>query len=438
MKILTLTLSLLVTACQTADNNSSRSLKSNLGRHDVELTISQVKAFKDKVDEIELENVSTELKNYVSIVPQEYFADLKSRLFSIEEASKLCLPALNFIESTSEAFAFEARKENDCGEEYVNGANNYLAKLLKLETPPHVQQAAFDAWKDSGFSDVRFMELVKETMHHSPDSEYFRQLAENASGWHLYTGKFLQMSGKNLKDANNHFAQATSIDFIYHGLITLNSADSAEFEKCIKNESFNDIRALGKKIVSANEYSEQFLLKAMMMKSDDIDFFEDSKIVLMANVFSEEFHLAWKENIHINIQSELRTRGVDFDVKSAVDSKDPKVIIKAYSQCVWKTADVDTKNLCIQAVQNIRSITVSSERLESLANKFNDTAIRDSSFMLKNVVEPAIIYINCLRVVVIDGNIGLKEIEVPEKEKSNLIFYDVELYKHALINNTSI
>ena len=434
MKFLSLTLSLFFTSCLAADNRYYRTVFPEPGLKESLLQEEEVSDNATSEHEDELVTVSKKLQKYLDFDPLKYFADLKSNLVSIEEASKLYPPVLNYLESDSAASLSRAQKANDRGEVYVNGANYYLAKLLKVKTPLYVQQATFESWKDSGFSDVKFMELVKENMRLHFDGEYCRQLAENAGEWHLKTGNFLQLTGKESKDANYHIAQSISINFIYHGLITLNSADSAEFEKCIKSESFNGIRVLAKKIVSSNEYSEEFLLKILMMKTDNIDIFEVSKIALMANVFSEEFLLAWKENLRNNIQTELRARGVDFDMKSAVDSKDPKVIVKAYLLAINSTTDAATKNLCIQAMHSIRNIAVTLERLESLANRFTVTSKCDSSFMLKNVVEPAIIFINSLRVVMdFDYADSIVKVTLARKEKSNIIVQDVDLYKRILL-----
>ena len=396
MKFLSLSLSLLVNACLAADNSSSFSSNPN---PNISLPRLQRVAGKGEIAfQQEDESEAKKLQKYVDFDPKKYDSDLKSKQVSIKAASQMSITELNDLESTSETFASKAQKNGSDDEHFVHMANYYLAKLFKLEKPGKVQQSTFDAWKDSGFSDVKFMD-IKETLKLNQDGSYCKQLAEYAGGWHLNTGNVLQFSVEDSLTFKYHMAQSSAINFIYHGIFKLNKSDSADLEKCIEKESLDDIRALAKKFVTSKQYSMEELRHFVMKTSIDNDFAQGNKIALLANVLILEIRLAWKENVRKNTQNILRDRGIEFDVKFSVESKDPMSIVKAYSLCIEKSADDDTKDSCVLAVLNIRDIVSDLERLDDLVNKFNNNAAENNSyFMLKNVVEPAIIFINTMRI----------------------------------------
>lgn len=403
MKFLTLTLSLLVTACLTADNSSNQSSYPN---GNVNVPCPQREAGKSEIaSQQEDEHEFRKLQNYVDFDPRKYFTDLVSKQVTIYAASQMSNTELDDLESASDASAMIAQNHFR-GEEYVQAANSYLAKLFKLGKPTNVQQSTFDAWKDLGFSDRGFIGLVKEALQHSPNGEYCKHLTNNASMMHLFTGNFLQMCDEDSQKAKYHFAQRTSINFIYHGLTKLGGSDSAEFERCITNESLDGIRALGKKIVSSKQFSRQVLKNIWNDCSIDNDVAEGNKIALMANGFIMEVLLAGKEEDYKDIQNQLRNRGIEFDVKSAVENKDPMEIVNLFNA---KAVDNDTKNLCVQAVKviwSIKSITNDLNTLEDQMSNFKGAADNEFTFIIKEVIEPAIILINSKEVLLDKINAG--------------------------------
>ena len=384
MRILSLTLSLLVTACLAADNSNNKSSKSNP-------TVKVNSWQHDKA-------VKKKLQLYVDFDPEEYFS---KKHVSVEEASRLSYDELIYLESNSEALALKAQADNAPGEENVHRANWYLAKLLKMGKPLKVQQAIYDAWKDSGFSDIGFMDVAKETLHHYPLKEYCELFAKYASEWHLKTGTFLQMSGEHSQAAKYHIAQHISINFIYNGLARLMATDCAELERCVQQGSFDGILALAKRI--ATSYSKNNLQTIRMTSSGDSDAAEGNKIALMAIGFSKVMRLAWEEEGYSNVQSKLIDCGINFDVKSALRSKDPNEVVTAFEECIDKAADNATKNLCVRAVQTNWNFASTSNELNTLENLFNNRKgsvdEKEAFYMLKNVVEPAMILINCKRII---------------------------------------
>lgn len=379
MIIFALTFSLLANVCQAADNSNNRSLNANL---DLNTNVASLQEF----------------QKYVDIDPKEYFADLKSKLVPIEAASRMSRVQLDSLENISSASYFRATAP--CNQ-YVHNANSHLARLFKMRKPPKVQQATFDAWKNSGLSAIKFMDLVKESKPHFPDGEHCKRLADFASIWHLSTGRFLKMNGEDSQEGKYHIAQWAAINFLFFGLVHLNASDSVEFEECIKAESFEGICSLAKKVLSSDQYSRTVLGDVRMTTSSNVATKVD-KIVQLTNGFNRGIRLAWEEDNLQNVQAKLKSRGIDFDVKSAVNSNDPKEIIKAYEQCISRAADLSTKNRSVHVVQIIWDITSIESDLKTLQNLFNKSrgpVYNKSSFRLRNVVEPALILINSKRII---------------------------------------
>ena len=191
MNILALILSLLAIVCLAAGNSKPDPN-----------TRPQLEASNDEVVQ-QLEN--NQLSKDID------FADLKSILVSIEEASLMSRDKLDSLESISDASILQAYRNNALSEEYVHMANSYLAQLFKLGKPPKVQQATFDAWKDSEFSAIKLKDLIMESKAHFPDGGHCKHLAGFACIWHLNTGRFLQMNGEDSQEAKYHFSQFVAI-----------------------------------------------------------------------------------------------------------------------------------------------------------------------------------------------------------------------------------
>ena len=344
--------------------------------------------------DFELETLSKNLQMYVNF-DRNYFTDLESKKVSIEAASLMSLTELKRLERDSEASLIKAQNENAFCEESVYIANSKLAKLFKLEKVLNVEQAIFDAWRNSGLSGSKFMDLAKEAMKHNP--EYVKLLADYSSIWHMRNGD--PPHNEESPDVKNHLCQYSAINFIYHGLTTLNASDLAEFEECVRSESLDGIRALAKKIVTSNRYSKEVLIDFITTSSIDTDRAEGNKIALMANSFNKEILVAWEEERLENIQKELSVHRIKFDVKSALKSKKANKVYRAYQKCILKAGNnAKLKNLCGAVLFHIRNISEYKETLEDLGNMFNYTNKDECSLMLRDVIEPAIILINSKRV----------------------------------------
>ena len=287
------------------------------------------------------------------------------------------------------------------------------------------------------------MDLVKETLLHHPDSEYCINIAEYSSKWHLNMGSYYPLSVQDSNDSNNHFAQYATINFIYKGMTNLNVSDSSELEKCIKENSFDGIRALAKKVVASNQYSKEVLAHITFLTASRTKVAEGNMIAQMANVFVSEVRLASLAETHRNIQSKLHDRGIEFDVKSVVNSKDPKEIVRAHGQCISKASDIVTKNLCVKAVQTTISIARHLKKIECLNNMFKGTSFNECSLVLRNVVEPAVIVINSKRIsrdfdnadfILLVKEYGIDSFEEALKEKSSVLKReDGKLYNLLLL-----
>ena len=392
MNIFALTLSLLANTCQAADSrnlfsSANLDLNINVARTQKEASNDEV-ALQQKANQL-----SMEFLKHVDFDPSKHIADLKSQLVSIEAASLLSRDKLHSLESISDV---KAAMSNAHGEKYVHLANANLARLFRIKA----QTATFDAWQNSGFSASKFMDLAKESILHFPDGRHCKRLADFGISWHLNTGKLLKMNEDDLGNAIYHTAQYSAVNFIYLGLLTLNSSDSAEFEKCIKAESFDGICALAKKIVTSNQYSRAALGEMRMMIDTEVA--EGNRIAMLANGFSKVIHLAWDEEDLHNIKAKLISHGNHCDVESSVNYKSPKVIVNEYEQCISWAAVTVTKNLCVRRVQiiwNIKSLKSDLETLQSLFKKSERPTESEGSFMLRNVVEPAIILINSKRIL---------------------------------------
>ena len=392
MSIFTFALSLLVNFCLAADNNSSNSSSTQNRTRNDEVALKQ-----------EDNQLSTDFLKYVDFDARKHFADLKSQLVPIEAASCMSPVQLKSLQNISNTIGSKALSNNSQCEEYVHSANFNLAKLFEIGKPPQVQQVIFDAWKNSGFSAIKFMDLAKESKPHLSDGGHCIYLGDYASLWHFKRGRFLQMNEEDSQEGRNHIDQWATINFLYHGLVILNASDNAEFENCIIAESFDRICTLAEKIVKSKKYPRAELERFRVSRLIDTeDVTEGSKITLMASAFDMKIRLAWEEENYQNIIANLLSHGIHFDVKSAVNSKEPKEIVNAYEQCISRAANVDTKNQCVQAVHliwNIASIKSDVETLQNLFNKAKGPANSECSFMLQRVVEPAIILINSKRIL---------------------------------------
>ena len=372
MRFFSLSLSFLATTCLATNNSSENSPPTDF----------------------ELETLSKNLQMYVNF-DRNYFTDLESKKVSIEAASLMSLTELKRLERDSEASLIKAQNENVFREESVCIANSKLAKLFKLEKVLNVEQAIFDAWRNSGLSGSKFMDLAKEAMKHNP--EYVKLLADYSSIWHMRNGDPSQ--NVESPDAKNHFCQYLAINFIYHGLTILNASDSSEFEECVRSESLNGIRLLSKNIATSYRYSKEVLIDAITTSSIDTDRTEGNKIALMANSFNKEILVAWEEERLESIQKELSVHRIKFDVKSALKSKKANKVYRAYQKCILKAGNnAELKNLCGAVLFHIRNVSEYKKTLEDLKNMFNYTTDSECSLMLRDVLEPAIVLINSKRI----------------------------------------
>ena len=373
MKFFALSLSLLTTTSWAANNSAG---------------------YRPQTD-VELETLSRKLQMYVHF-DSKYFTDLETKRVSIEVASQMSIDELNKLESSSRDSVIKAKSDNALCEEFVHAANLELAKLFQLAE--RLDVPTFDAWKNSRFAGVKFMDVAREAIKHNP--EYVKLLAEYASKWHLENAHQLKRTERHSQEANSHFAHNSSINFICHGLTTLNESDSAEFDKCITNESLDGIRGLAKKITTSNQYSRDIFSEIVATTSNVSEIAEDNKIALMADCFINEILVACVGENHEIIQAQLRKHRITFNMKSAIDSKEPKKAYRAYQKCILKAAgSAEIKNLCVDAFFQICGISKCLKTLEDLANKFNGTAENEYSLILRDVVEPTIILINSKRVL---------------------------------------
>ena len=147
MNFLPLTLSLLVTTClAAADDSKNRSSVSK------KITSSQ----KERVN-VEPENIFNELRMNVNSEQNECFASFRSKHVSTKEALHRSLDELKYLESASKTCASDNFSGNNAHE-----AGSYLAKVVKLGKLLNVRKAAFNAWIKSRLPDKKFTEAVKE------------------------------------------------------------------------------------------------------------------------------------------------------------------------------------------------------------------------------------------------------------------------------------
>ena len=407
MNFLPSALSLLVTNClAAADNSSNRSS-----------TSAKISSSQQDTVNVEVAQMSKELQKYVDFDPKEYFAGFRDKQVTIEAAMRMSLDELNSYERVGEP----STTTNLCSNN-VHKANSYLVKVVKLGKLLNVQQATFDAWTSSPLSAIRFMELIKESLQNH--GNYCESLAEYASKWHFSTGNLFLLSGEDPKEANNHFDQSKFIKFIYYGLTNLNADDSEEFEKCIKIGSINGIRKLAKKVVTSKQYSRDVLEHFPKFSSSVSNVAESNKIALIGGVFNMEILLTVKEEELEDFQKRLLVdHKIHFNGKSIVSSKDPKEVVDAYEQCMEKACDNGKiQRLCMRALEciwKIESLTSNIKKIDDFENP--TTADIECSCILKDVIEPAIIHINSNRISKVLDNADffpkLKERNIDSYEK---------------------
>ena len=389
MKVgLSLSVVLFASNCLAADNSSSHEPNSNpnssLGRL----------PFENKTD-----MPNDELKFYVDFDVYKYTTELESRYISIEKASQLSTCSLTKLENNSAKCLQNFMCPTIYCEEYIHKANKALAKLLKQNKQTTLQHSAFESWKNSGFAASQFIGLVNECVQKHSDKDWrhhVKFLAKKAMNWHYYTNLYYKEVKVDEHTSNYHLAQYIAINFIYRTKVRLNSSDNAELERCISIESPNGIRQLARKIVASNEYSKEDLGYILLCTSSyDAGSIYADKITLMAFLLCEEIGLAWSENDLMNSQYQLQGPGVAFDVETALYCSDVNGIIKAYDQCISKTAaDVSVNKKCSEALQYLWQISLHKHKLEVLTDRFNVSTSYQQTSQHENVVEPAFLLLN--------------------------------------------
>ena len=389
---------------------------------------------KDLIKDDTPKTVFKDLKDVIDFDVSKYYADLKLKRVSIEAASQMSPAELDELARTSEAKATKALSDGANGEEFVQGANAALAKLIRQGKPSAVKQTTYDVWKNSGFAAAEFLAMIKESTN-------LGELVDYSGEWHSSIALHEQRSGEGALEVKQHNANLTAIPFIYRGMVLLDALDRAEFEKCIKEESLDGIRALAKKIITSGKYPKQTLLRLLETTHYQNDSIDAHKLAMLTRGFGEAARLAEDELLQSQIQGKLLASGNAFDVSAAFDSKDPMEIVKAYEECSSKAA-VDVNNLCAQAMRNMMSIAMRKQVLEDLGNRFSNTAEDKETSNLKNVIGPAVILLKSKRLLKeLDNDDFITKLkhyhiqtyEEALKEKRKLKYMDSELYKRLLL-----
>ena len=173
------------------------------------------------------------------------------------------------------------------------------------------------------------------------------------------------------------------------------------FKKCIREGTLHDIRELAKKVFSSGHYPkktiEGFIENDLCYNDKMID---ADRIILLRNAFESEIRLARDEEKYVIFQKKLQSADIAFDLKFAIDSKDPNNVVKAYEQCIVKAAtNYDTMKAFKEAFRIMWDIILHKQRLEHLSNKSGDSTDYQSTEQLKKVVEPAIILLKSKRIL---------------------------------------
>ena len=380
-------------------------------------------------------------------VDPKIIADSKNKLVSIDKAAKMSPTELDDLQRNSMAAAISKHEHHS--EEYVHEANASLSKLLKQGKPPAVKQATFDAWKDSGFSAVNFIDLVKEIMQNYSGADlakYCKPLADYSRDWHKHMEIAVRETGGDTLKANRHVAQYAAIHFVLNGLAVLNSSDSAEFEKCIREESFDGIRDLARRIVTSKQYSVDIHRHLLLEESRACPNkkIQGDKLAMMAKAFDMEVSLAMSEGIQRLYKKDLSSSGIDFDVKAEMDTKDPLKLANAFNQSYSKAKTTESYlvHFCMDSMKLGIDIVYSNKDLEDLTNIFKGTDnINMPNSIIENVIIPAQLILNIRHVLKKKDNAKLVEelnkyninsIEQALTEKSKLTL-DRELYQNLMI-----
>ena len=421
MKYLSLILSLIVSSCLAADKFSSTSVNS-----------------------IKTGMESDELKLYVDYDAKKHIAELEHKYISIEKASKMSFDGLSKLERDSKEWEQKALSDGTYCELYIHRANLALAKLLKHSMLPSVQHPAINSWKEWGFTATQFIEVIKECMPNYSDKDWREELkflANNALEWHHNTELFMKEVKGDEYSSKYHISQHIAINFIYHTKVTLNSSDCAELERCISEDSLGCILNLASKVGNSKHYSMDELQYPLSYQYDG-EFADHDKIALMAYVFNEGLRLVCSENGLYDTQLQLKPLGIASDLKIALDSQDSNDIVKAYEQCIIKSAgDRSIQMKCFDALQYFWKLSVCKQNLEVLINKFNGTTCEQYSYLHHIVVEPAFIFLKGKFLLEKYDNefleklkeYGIRSFEDALKEKRTLQHMNRELYQRLLL-----
>ena len=371
MKFLSLTLSLIVSNCLAADssNRSDSSPKPSANAP---------------------ETASNELENYIDLTTS-HFVELWPKLLSIEEASKLSRVELDKLEKESEYWAAEASP----GTSYVT-ANASLAKLIKLGNAlPVKMQTTFNAWKDSSFSAALSLDFFTECVDYYSSRHYYcLGSLEHALHWHQHVSSHLDFYGEDSNMSQHHIAQHYAIEFIYCGLKQLKKTDHVVFIRFIREGTLQDIRDLAKKVVSSGHYPDE-AVDCFIKRIPDDKFNDANRIILLGNAFRNEIFIALGKRHYVENQNDLQARDIAFNLKFVIDGKDPKSIVKAYEDCITKTK----KSICTEALRSMWDVIYHKQKREHLSNKISNSTNSQFTDLLKKVVDPAIILVNCKRIL---------------------------------------
>ena len=361
-------------------------------------------------------------------------------LVSIKKALQLSPAELDDLERTSMAAAQSAKYNERC----IHEANTALSKLLKQGKPPAVKQATFDEWKNSGFSAVKFISVIKECMQHYSGpalDEHCGTLKANSSNWHQVMRSALKACEGDTLEINRHIAQNAAIPFIYDGLTCMNGQDSAELEKCLREESLDGICNLAKKISTSAEYSKGFFLKgALSFSTKEI---MGDKLSMMAKAFAVQLFIVRGEPAQSIFKSQLLANGIDFDVKAAFDKKDPLKLANAYSQSLMKSTESNLKRLCVDSMRLGMKIANYKQGLKDLTDIFKGTPVNiHEASDIEKILTPTLLLLNIRRVLREEDNdefveklkkYNINSFEQALKEKSDLFSADRELYKELVL-----
>ena len=393
---------------------------------------------KDLIKDDKPKTLFKDLKDVIDFDVNKYFADLKLKRVSIDAASQMSLAELEELENTSKANESEAIHDGAIGEMSVQGANAALADLIRQGKPSDVKQATYDAWKNSGFAAAEFLDIMKE-------STDLNELVDFSRHWHDIMRFQVERTGEDTLEVKRHNANLASIPFIYRGMVLLDADDRVEFEKCMKDVSLDNMRALARKIITSGKYSEQTLLTLLENTNFQNNQIDVDKLAMLTKGFGEEARLAEDELLQSQIQSKLLASGIAFDVSAAFDNEDPMKVVKVYDECISKAA-VEASDLCVQAMRNMMSIAMRKQVLEDLGNRFSNTADDKEASILKNVIGPAALLIKSKRLLKEFDNDDLiarlkhynfQSYEDALREKRKVKYMDYELYKRLVLIENS-